>query len=84
MQYSNVYSNIVIGPESKLTGSNYNFGELPPAAISGSVYVDANDDGVKHAGESAISGVLVTLTGTDDLRQTVTATATHPDRFRQL
>ena len=31
VQFSDVYSGIVIGRESMLTGSNYNFGELPPA-----------------------------------------------------
>ena len=34
-----------------------NFGELLPACISGSGYVDTDNDGVKELGEAAISGV---------------------------
>ena len=76
VQYSDVYSGVVIGPESMLTGSNYNFGELPPAVISGSVYVDANDDATKSPGDPPIGGVLLTLTGTNDLGQVITLTTT--------
>ena len=54
---------------------NNNFGELPPASLSGFVYEDVGNDGVRNA-EPAIAGVLVTLTGTDDLGAAVTATAT--------
>ncbi|MCZ2342684.1 MAG: carboxypeptidase regulatory-like domain-containing protein [Bacteroidales bacterium] len=44
-------------------GTTYNFGEiLPPAPfLSGSVYVDANQDGVRQTGETGIAGVTVTL-----------------------
>ena len=55
-----------------LTGSNYNFGELPPATVSGSVYIDANDDGVRQLGETGITGVPVELQGTDDLGAPIT------------
>lgn len=48
-------------------GQNNNFGELPAAGLSGFVYIDANDNGVKDAGETGISGVTVTLTGADDV-----------------
>jgi large repetitive protein len=41
----------------------YNFGEKS-GAISGSVYVDSNDNGVRDAGETGIAGVTLTLTGT--------------------
>jgi hypothetical protein len=44
---------------------NNNFGEIAPAFISGYVYVDANNDGIKQPGESPIPGVAVTLTGSD-------------------
>jgi hypothetical protein len=44
---------------------NNNFGEVTPAFISGYVYVDANNDGSKQAGEAPIPGVAVTLTGSD-------------------
>ncbi|MBV5308358.1 SdrD B-like domain-containing protein, partial [Chromatium okenii] len=46
---------------------NNNFGELKPASVSGFVYIDNSDDGIKDGNESSISGVTVTLTGTDDL-----------------
>lgn len=36
-----------------------------PSSIAGSVYVDSNNDGVFNAGEQGISGVTITLTGTD-------------------
>ncbi|MDR0871166.1 MAG: FG-GAP-like repeat-containing protein, partial [Planctomycetaceae bacterium] len=49
-------------------GENYNFGELTPpppppvpGSISGYVYVDADENGVKDSGETGISGVVLTL-----------------------
>ncbi|MFO0907812.1 MAG: SdrD B-like domain-containing protein [Isosphaeraceae bacterium] len=50
--------------------------ELPKAAISGYVYCDANDDGIKQSSEPGISSVVVTLTGTNDLGQPVYLTTT--------
>ena len=47
-----------------------------PASVSGFVYVDADNDGVKAGGDAAIPGVSVTLTGTDDLNRPVSARAT--------
>ncbi|MFO0967329.1 MAG: SdrD B-like domain-containing protein [Gemmataceae bacterium] len=44
-------------------GLNYDFGEIKPASLSGFVYHDANDNGVKDAGESGIAGTTVTLSG---------------------
>ena len=44
-------------------GSNYNFGELG-ASLSGSVYIDANDDGIRQGGETGIANVTITLSGT--------------------
>src|SRR5205085_8858839 len=55
------------------TGSNYNFGELRASKLSGYVYVDKNNNGIKEAGEQGIAGVTVTLTGTDDLGSAVHA-----------
>ena len=55
---------------------NNNFGELLPASISGIVYVDANNDGIKGGTESGISAVTLTLSGTDDNNQTVSRTTT--------
>ncbi|MDO9226346.1 MAG: SdrD B-like domain-containing protein [Pseudomonadota bacterium] len=53
-----------------------NFGELKPASIAGFVYGDADNDGIKDAGETAIPGATVTLTGTDDLGNPVSASTT--------
>jgi hypothetical protein len=44
-------------------GSNYRFGERP-STLSGTAYVDSNNDGSKQAGEPGIPGVIVTLSGT--------------------
>ena len=38
-----------------------------PSSIGGFVYADADNDGVFDATEKPIAGVLITLTGTDDL-----------------
>lgn len=46
--------------------------DLATLSLSGFVYVDANNDGIKQAGEAGISGVTVTITGTDDLGGSVT------------
>ncbi|NLD15676.1 MAG: DUF11 domain-containing protein [Gammaproteobacteria bacterium] len=46
------------------------------SSIAGYVYHDANDDGVKDAGENPIAGVTITLTGRDDYGNDVTRTTT--------
>jgi uncharacterized repeat protein (TIGR01451 family) len=58
------------------TSSDNNFGELPPALVAGRVYADNNDNGSIDTTESGLSGVVVNLTGTDDLGAAVTRTAT--------
>jgi uncharacterized repeat protein (TIGR01451 family) len=55
-------------------GGGYNFGELRPSSLSGFVYVDANNNGVRDAKEPPIAGVTVVLTGTNDRGQAVNAT----------
>jgi protocatechuate 3,4-dioxygenase beta subunit len=57
-------------------GSGYNFGEIKLGSIAGSVYVDADDDGVRDTDEVPIAGITVTLTGINDLNETVNVTAT--------
>src|SRR5207248_3027920 len=52
---------------SHVAGLNNNFGELVPASLSGYVFCDHNNDGIRQSGEEAISGVTITLTGTNDL-----------------
>jgi len=49
---------------------------LAPASLSGSVFADFNNDGQVDFGEAGIGGVLITLTGADDLGQAVSRTRT--------
>src|SRR5262249_24076432 len=56
-------------------GADNNFGELRPSSISGRVFLDNNNDG-SDAGDPGLPSVTVTLTGVDDLGNTVTITAT--------
>ena len=60
-------ANDVIGNISLLAGdvgTEYNFADSN-TAITGFVYVDANNDGVKDSGEAGIQGVTLALTGND-------------------
>lgn len=63
---NDVFGGIVLSTNNQDGGSNYNFGELEEAELSGIVYHDANSNGVFDVGELGIGGVTVTLTGTDD------------------
>jgi len=78
---NDVFSNIVLAPATN--GANNNFGELQAATIAGSVYLDANDDGIFQVGETPQPGVTLTLTGTDDLGNAVNPHRDQPTR-RQL
>jgi hypothetical protein len=49
---------------------NNNFGELKTTSISGHVWFDANNDGVRDPGEALIPGTTVTLTGTGGVNLT--------------
>ncbi|KLU05634.1 hypothetical protein RISK_002266 [Rhodopirellula islandica] len=57
------------------TGTNYNFAEVVESTVSGYVYHDTENDG-SRAGNTGLGGVTVTLTGTDDLGNTVNLTTT--------
>ncbi len=70
----NQITGIVLAANTNATG--YLFGELAANTISGSVYVDTNNNGVLNGGESIIGGVTITLTGTDDLGASVNVTTT--------
>jgi hypothetical protein len=63
-----------IGENTNGTGNN--FAELQPALISGSVYSDGNNNGIRDPKEPGIPNVQITLTGTDDLGNSVTLTTT--------
>jgi fimbrial isopeptide formation D2 family protein/uncharacterized repeat protein (TIGR01451 family) len=73
---STTISSVSIPAGDNSSGINYDFGLVPPASLSGYVYVDANNNGTKNNGEAGIGGVTVTLTGTDDLGQAVNVTTT--------
>jgi hypothetical protein len=55
------------------------FAEILPASVSGFVYVDNNDNGVKEAGEAGLAGVSITLSGANDLGPVSVAAQTAPD-----
>jgi len=57
-----------------VAATGYVFGELNPASLSGFVYSDANNDGIRQGGESGIVGVTITLSGADDLGNAVNVT----------
>jgi hypothetical protein len=65
-----------IGLTSGQNGINYYFGDVLPVTIAGTVYVDTNDNGVFDAGEPGIANVTLTLSGTNNLGQTINATTT--------
>jgi large repetitive protein len=64
---------INLGAASASTGNN--FGEKK-AGLSGSVYVDSDNDGVRDAGEAPIAGVTITVTGTTETGAPVSMTTT--------
>jgi len=73
-----VGSNTITGVklDKNQTASGYNFGELRLNTLAGTVFVDVNNDGIKQAGEAGISGVTLTLTGTDARGASVNTTTT--------
>lgn len=52
-----------IGLPAGANSVSNNFGELQDSTVSGYVYLDANNNGNKDAGEAPIANVTVTLTG---------------------
>ncbi len=58
------------------TAGGYTFGELRPASLAGSVFRDDDNSGTQNGTEPGIAGVVVTLTGTDDLGVAVSKAAT--------
>lgn len=61
---------------SGTVAADYDFFEVRPASLSGYVYVDSNDNGVRDAGELGIGGVRVTLL---DAKGNATSTTTTTD-----
>jgi large repetitive protein len=58
---NDVISGIVLGTGQ--LGVGYDFGERP-AGLSGSTYIDLDNDGVRDAGEPGIGGVVISIAGT--------------------
>ena len=58
--------------EQGIDGIDNNFGELLPSQLSGFVWLDVDNNGEVDFGEKAIADATVTLTGTDDLGNSVT------------
>ncbi len=58
------------------SGVSYNFGDIKPVTVAGTVYEDTNDNGTLNSGEPGIAGVTVTLSGTSDQGTSITATTT--------
>ncbi len=67
---SKTIAGIFVGPES-LPATNYGFGNVLPAELSGLTWEDFNADGEVNFGERAIGNVAVALTGVDDRGQAV-------------
>lgn len=66
---------ITVSSNSNLTG--YLFSELATSSIAGFVWHDANNNGVKDGSESSgVTGIIITLTGNDDLGATVNTSVT--------
>ncbi|RQW88899.1 MAG: DUF11 domain-containing protein [Geobacter sp.] len=72
---SNIIQNIVLGLNGSSPGNN--FGEIHLASLAGFVFIDPNSNAIRDAGETAgVTGVSLSLTGTDDLGTAVDLSAT--------
>ena len=71
---SDTITGVVVTAGGAATG--YNYGERAGGTISGVVYADANNNGVRDPGEAPIPGVTVQLTGTDATGAVVNLTVT--------
>jgi hypothetical protein len=65
-------TNIQIG--DGVDGQNNNFGEVLPATLSGTVYVDRDLNGTRSDTDTGIASVAITLRGIDDLGNPVSHT----------
>ena len=73
---SNVTTDITIptGLATATTGAGYDFGEIKPNSLAGTVFADINNDGILNGADFGLESVDVTLTGTDDRGNPVSTT----------
>lgn len=70
-----VITGIALAPGA--TSAGHLFGEILPVAISGTVFIDLDNNGTRQApAEGGIAGVTITVTGTDDTGSPVTRSTT--------
>src|SRR5205085_12569142 len=69
---TDVVSGITLAANQNLAG--YDFVEVQPATISGTVWVDENNDGIINTGEMKLATVAIALNGTNDLGAAVSLT----------
>jgi len=62
---TNTITTITIPSQSNATQGGYNFGEVLPSSLAGSVYEDVNNNASRNVGEPGIQSVTITLAGTD-------------------
>jgi uncharacterized repeat protein (TIGR01451 family) len=72
---------IVLGKDGvdagRVSGSiNNNFSEVLPVSLSGTVFVDWNNNGIQNASDQGLANVTINLTGADYLNNPVTRTTT--------
>lgn len=71
---NDVLNVMITAADADQAGTGYNFGEIGPSSISGSVYIDANYNGIWDAGDRGLAGVAIYLLGTDFNNQPVSLT----------
>jgi hypothetical protein len=69
---ANLFTGLRLDPGRVAT--DYLFGELLPASLSGYVYVDVNRNGIRDGRDRGLAGVTLILTGTNDLGQSIRLT----------
>lgn len=71
--YGNTIEKIVLHSAGVATGNN--FGELKPASLSGYAFIDGNKNAFRDGADtSGVTGMVVTITGTDDQGKAVSKT----------
>lgn len=63
-------------PLMSTTSATINVVEFVPGSLSGFVFIDTNNDGIRDPGEEPFEGVTISLTGTDDFNRPVSLQTT--------